>query len=157
MPRGFQKGHTPVTKGRKLGRTCSVPKCHKEHEGLGYCRSHRRKFLKWGDPTFSHCRAYGTGTINSEGYVRLSINNQMILEHRYVMEQSLGRKLLANENVHHINGNKSDNRIENLELWVTNQPPGQRPADLVAYAKAIMAQYEPQELRGYYDLATQGQ
>lgn len=39
------------------------------------------------------------------------------------------------------NGNKQDNKIENLELWVTKQPKGQRPQDLIEYTKWILKTY----------------
>jgi hypothetical protein len=62
-------------------------------------------------------------------------------QHRVVMEELLGRALSPHENVHHTNGVRHDNRPENLELWVTSQPSGQRPADLVEWAKEILRIY----------------
>lgn len=69
-----------------------------------------------------------------------------ILEHVKVMAEALGRPLEPHENVHHINGVRDDNRPENLELWSTKQPQGQRIADKVAWAKELLALYEPDAL-----------
>lgn len=69
---------------------------------------------------------------NMEGYV---------FEHRLVVENYLGRRLIRSENVHHRNGVKGDNRLENLEMWVSMQPAGQRITDLVAFAHEILARY----------------
>jgi hypothetical protein len=55
----------------------------------------------------------GTKRIDSYGYIRIKIGNVFVPEHRYVIESS-GRKIKKNEVVHHINGNRKDNRIENL-------------------------------------------
>jgi len=76
------------------------------------------------------------------GYVSRYANGTKELQHRYVMEQHLGRPLWADENVHHLNGQRDDNRIENLELWSKMQPAGQRVEDKVAWAREILARYD---------------
>lgn len=66
-------------------------------------------------------------------------------EHTLVLEEFLGRKLVRGETAHHRNGDRADNRIENLELWSISQPAGQRVKDKIQWAKEILALYEDEK------------
>jgi hypothetical protein len=132
-------------------RGCVVPNCKDRHEAHGYCVFHYRRAVGSGEVPSGH----RLPSLVGEGYVRLFVpshpNAQKtghILEHTYVMSAILGRPLWPDENVHHKNGVKHDNRPENLELWagVGRQPKGQRVDDLVAWAKEILGRYEPDAL-----------
>lgn len=125
---------------------CSVSGCENIHEAKGYCCSHYNRWKKHGDPLGGK---YKVGRHNKYGYIIIFMpghpnaykSDGRILEHRYVMSECLGRPLLKNEQVHHKNGNRSDNRIKNLELWSTSQPPGQRVEDKVEWAREILKLY----------------
>lgn len=79
----------------------------------------------------------GEGHINRDGYRVIA----GAFEHRQIMEVMLARPLHPDETVHHKNGIRDDNRPENLELWSTYHPFGQKVTDLVIWAQHILSRY----------------
>lgn len=100
----------------------------------------------------NHPRWKGGRFVNSKGYVVVTNpdyenrKRHQMFEHVLVMGRKLERKLLPNETVHHKNGIRSDNNEDNLELWASNHPAGQRVSDLLTFAEQIFRTYAPSRL-----------
>lgn len=91
-------------------------------------------------------RAPGTG-LTTHGYKYIRLDSKKVLEHRHLMEQHMGRKLLKNEYVHHKNGVRTDNRLENLEVWASKKDPkGQRVVDIAKDIVPLLSAEEKQQL-----------
>lgn len=119
---------------------CGMSDCDEPAHGKGYCHSHYWALYKHGDP--AKRKPPSAGHLDSCGYRLVRVApNVWKKEHRLVMEETLGRPLYPGESVHHINGVRTDNRPDNLELWVSTQPAGQRPEDLVKWAGEVLRRY----------------
>lgn|SRR6266487_2564591 len=133
---------------------CVEPGCRRKVECRGFCHTHYCRAVRKGELTILESqkgvrrpkpagfRVTRTYSLNNNGYVlKRAGPNDWRLEHRIIMEGMLGRPLYDNERIHHKNGDRTDNRPDNLELWIRSQPDGQRVEDLLAWAREIIARY----------------
>lgn len=129
---------------------CASEGCEKDAKLLGFCANHYRVFKRNGH---ANTRVSKLQAITKAGYRTLYATHPdnhlgyREYEHRVVMSKIIGRPLRKDENVHHKNGDRLDNRPENLELWSSWQPYGQRVEDKVAWAKELLGLYEPDALK----------
>src|SRR5215469_3235581 len=116
---------------------CRFPECDRpiKIKKSGLCTGHYNQMKRYGKLTKLRRRGerkdyrFPGGHTNNQGYWMIWIKGKQIGEHRWVMENYLKRPLLKSEIVHHINGIKTDNRLENLEIWNTSHPAGQKVPD----------------------------
>lgn len=141
---------------RRFGAVCSLSSCDRPHFGRGWCGLHYSRWYHHGlepedvpartrseagaESAKAFTRPVGSTRIDQHGYIVEKVGrdsphapmaNQKgwALQHRVVMARKMGRMLTPKETVHHINGIRDDNRPENLELWESHHPPGQRKDD----------------------------
>lgn len=138
-----------------MRKICTFDTCNNFVHGSGLCAAHYSQRKRGGE--LKPARRYAPGDWgpwrpDTRGYMfrtrSTGIRNkpEYQKQHRYVMEQILGRPLLDSENIHHVNGDRADNRPENLELWSTSQPPGQEVTNKVSWALEMLRHYAPETL-----------
>ena len=146
---GDVRAHVPL---RAAG-PCSVDGCDRQRYARDLCNTHYRRFLATGDARPDDPIRIVTGEgWNNHGYWVVPVpaderwladGERRMAEHRLVMARALDRPLYSDEVVHHRNGDRTDNRLVNLELWTTSHPSGQRVDDKVRFALRILRRYAP--------------
>lgn len=136
-------------------RACTKKKTreYRAKNPTGYERRRQKNFINWRtklgiDPSIKIRNRNGEGYINQQGYLSFKKkdhpcsdkNGRVQASHLYYYEHT-GYILKKGESLHHKNGLRLDNRIENLELWSKSQPAGQRVEDKIEWAKKLLEEY----------------
>ncbi len=143
--------------------TCAATGCSKPPSHRQICSGHYNRWRR-GLPLDEMRPRYDIDPNNPEtwplgknpdsGYMiyRATLDGKrvQVAQHRLIMEKHIGRSLLPEETVHHKNGQRDGNRIENLELWSSRHPMGQRIEDKTSWALQWLSEYQPDALSSEY-------
>jgi hypothetical protein len=139
---------TPRPRTKNTG-PCSIEGCETIAQARNYCGKHYARWLRYGDPHAVKLPIRtGKPYRRPDGYVYIywpehpNASSKSVGQHTVVMTEYLGRPLHKGETVHHKNGVRDDNRLENLELWVRSHPPGQRVSELIGWAHELLERYK---------------
>lgn len=116
-------------------------KCHRCRIGKGYFLGDKNPMWNGGRKVLKSGYIYvwiGPNNEFSSMCSKYDKNSHYVMEHRLVMAKHIGRPLTKKETVHHLNGIRDDNRIENLELWSSNHQSGQRIKDQIKNAIELL-------------------
>lgn len=152
--------HRPFGHQKKSPIRCSVNGCSRDAKTVGICSTHyarKRSGIDLTIPIREAKRPFGRGKwLVTGGYVVCIVpkgtigakgqrSNQM-LEHRYVMQKHLGRPLLPKETIHHRDGNRHNNTLNNLELKSGKHGAGINIIDGISASLGWIERYEPLDL-----------
>jgi HNH endonuclease len=134
---------------------CARKKCteYRHRTPDAWEREKHMRFVNWReklgiDPSIKLRGKNGEGYVNKQGYLTFKKkdhpcadkNGRAQASHLVIYEHT-GRVLKKGESVHHKNGMRLDNSIENLEIWTTSQPAGQRIEDKVNWCIEFLNEY----------------
>lgn len=145
-PNRFIRGHNGrgehcSSRRYAIGQSCLITGCEEQAGYQGMCKFHYTRKKKGRDLNAPRKIYKKMDNVNWGGYRLVTKDGVRMPEHRWVMMKKIGRPLYSHEDVHHKNGDKLDNRIENLELWSHSHPKGQRVDDVLAWAKEFLLEY----------------
>lgn len=156
---GDPRADVPLQEKVSRDGVCDIEGCDSPVFARRLCNVHYQRHLDGRDmtaPVKRHAPA-GTGYVNSQGYRVIRVNGKSMLEHRKIVEDMLGRSLLPDERIHHLNTVRSDNRTDgpfrlhpgtgymrsgNLEIRVVGKHPmGGSVGDFLEYADMLRERY----------------